>query len=156
MSQPTWFRRCVRLWSCDSFVESNIVAVGPQSCPPSCDTPSIAIQIVPPSYYDANDGTAILTLWGNQPTYTISWPDGSTATVHEILAAGQWALNITDANGCTFVHDLLVEAPDSLQVQVTTTASPCGQNDGDLDAWAIQVAHNPISTNGVLAPAKVT
>jgi len=49
----------------------------------------------------AGDGTASVTVSGGEPPYSYEWSDGQTTATATGLAAGEYTVTVTDANGCT-------------------------------------------------------
>lgn len=47
------------------------------------------------------DGTATVTASGGEPPYSYEWSDGQTTATATGLAAGEYTVTVTDANGCT-------------------------------------------------------
>ncbi len=88
-----------------------------------------------------SNGSINLTVAGGNPAYTFSWtgPGGFTATTEDItnLAAGAYAVTITDANSCTGpMLNFNVTAPPQLTGNpIITMPLECfGDNDGQINA----------------------
>ncbi|TAK46415.1 MAG: T9SS type A sorting domain-containing protein [Saprospiraceae bacterium] len=58
----------------------------------------------------ANDGTATAQPNGGNPPYEYLWSDGQTAQTATGLAPGDYTVVVTDANGCTAVESVTIEA----------------------------------------------
>lgn len=83
-----------------------------------------------------NTGTATLTVTGGTAPFTYAWSHGlntTNATVSN-LAAGNYVVVVTDANGCTAIApvSLSISQPSALVLSDagTTNVSCYGQNDG--------------------------
>lgn len=93
---------------------------------------------------DANDGTATATAQGGMPAYAYIWSNGAISQTISGLAPGIYSVSVTDANGCTAVQTVTVNAFNcSINVSLSSDDVTCfGQADGSAMA----------SVNGALAP----
>ena len=85
-----------------------------------------------------NNGAIDLTVTGGVGTLTYAWtgPGGFTATTEDItaLAAGNYDVTITDANGCTLTATIAVGNVNSTLAQThVTTDATCANNNGAID-----------------------
>ena len=72
------------------------------------------------------DGQAELTVSGGTPPYTYAWNDGGAAAASRAdLAAGDYTVTVTDANGCSQTAMLSVTAPTALQIEFETEPTLC-------------------------------
>ena len=70
------------------------------------------------------DGSATVTVSGGTFPYTYLWsPVGGNGATASNLGAGNYTVDITDANGCTTTATATVAQPDTLAVNVTGTGS---------------------------------
>ncbi|MEM8906289.1 MAG: gliding motility-associated C-terminal domain-containing protein, partial [Bacteroidota bacterium] len=84
-----------------------------------------------PATCDLADGTATLT----PADFTYTWEDNFTGNERDDLAAGFYAVTVTDPDqpDCQDIVTVLVEAANPLEVEVQINALPdCGQNNGSV------------------------
>ena len=80
-----------------------------------------------------NNGAASIIASGGNGTYTYKWSTGATSATVAALAAGNYTLTVTDANGCNAVAPYVIGASSS-PVVMATVASPvlCKGNTGSV------------------------
>ena len=80
----------------------------------------------PPCFGDAG-GQALASVSGGTPGYTITWDGlpGSDDPLRENMAAGTYAVTITDTNNCILNDAVTLGQPPALELDLTTTAAPC-------------------------------
>ncbi|HXB39718.1 MAG TPA: PKD domain-containing protein [Bacteroidia bacterium] len=85
-----------------------------------------------------NSGSATATVSGGTGPYTYSWsPSGGNAATASVLSAGNYTVNITDANGCIKTSSIVITQPSALTVSTATTSVSCnGGNNGSAAATA--------------------
>lgn len=85
-----------------------------------------------------NDGSATVTVNSGTAPYTYSWsPSGSTSQIATGLPAGNYSVNVIDANGCVTTDNVTVNEPSPVIVQVTSNPTFCsGSSDGSTSASA--------------------
>ena len=85
----------------------------------------------------ASDGSLDAGIAGGTPGYTYFWsgPNGFTSGQLQLtgLAAGQYCLNITDANGCNAEECITLTEPQPLAATATTQPANCGALIGSID-----------------------
>jgi gliding motility-associated-like protein len=96
---------------------------------------------------DFMNGSIGVTPTGGTPPFEFLWDDGSTGSVRGAIAAGDYAVTITDGNGCQLDTLLTLDNPDSIQVNVSSIVgvSCFGDNDGS----ALAVASGGTVNNGI-------
>ncbi|WP_211226578.1 SprB repeat-containing protein, partial [Pedobacter glucosidilyticus] len=82
--------------------------------------------------FGGNNGAIDLTPTGGTGPYTFVWSGGgSTSEDRTGLSAGNYSVNITDANGCTGIVNVSVTQPTALLASITIEANPsCGNSNG--------------------------
>lgn len=79
---------------------------------------------------DAN-GTASVSVTGGLAPYILLWDSGKTGPSIGSLAAGTYAVSITDFNGCLLVQSVTVQSPAAINAAPTSTNVSCfGGNNG--------------------------
>jgi len=91
-----------------------------------------------PSSCTAATGTATLSINGGQAPYTVTWStypaqSGTTATA---LAAGSYAFQVTDANGCTRTGVAIVPPVNTVNASVVTSNATCLASNGSISITA--------------------
>ncbi len=66
------------------------------------------------SRFGATDGAATVEVMGGTAPYTYAWSNGSTAQDATALPGGNSSVLVTDANGCTCMHDTLLVEPSMI------------------------------------------
>ena len=86
------------------------------------------------SCFGGNDGTITLSISGGSSPYSVVWENQETTQNLTGLAAGSYAVTITDDNGCTYSSSYLVSEPNELMVSgLTTNPTAYGNADGTID-----------------------
>ena len=86
----------------------------------------------------ASDGTASSTVSGGTPPYTFAWSNGETTAAVANLAAGQYSLTLTDANGCNARESVTIAAgPSPLVLTMGMTEITCF---GDIGTASVSVS----------------
>jgi len=88
------------------------------------------------SCHGANDGSITASIAGGTPGHALSWtgPNGfvSTDSVLTNLVPGDYCLNVTDANGCTFQTCVTIAQPALLSANGSAQPAACGQSVGTV------------------------
>ena len=90
-----------------------IVYVGPLAV--------LAVQVTPPSCFDAADGAVQVIAGGGVPPYryNLNGEDFQTENTFLNLPSGEYTLTLLDKNDSTLTHTFHIEAPPPLQVSAT-------------------------------------
>jgi gliding motility-associated-like protein len=99
------------------------------------------IQVVPTieavaCFGDATGGISI-NVSGGTPEYSYSWSFGgeqvSTQENLTDVVAGEYSLEITDANNCIFTETYSIDQPDPINIEATIIAPDCGASNGEIN-----------------------
>ena len=119
---------------CTAMVTQEILFVpGPQI--------TIIDQMAPSCGVD--DGFIDAFISGGTEPYTVEWEhNGDASTLQINLGAGDYTINVTDANGCTASETIVLTAPPGVEAEISNvTPELCGQADGTISI-------NVITTSG--------
>jgi len=84
-----------------------------------------------------NDGTAVATASGGAPVLTYTWSSGSTTATANNLAAGNYVLTVTDANGCVITNTVTINSTSGpTAVASVGTSIKCNGQTGSIIAAA--------------------
>lgn len=100
----------------------------------------IGAQMVPVSCYGKEDGEIAISISGGEAPYQVSWLDDPRlqTTARNNLPAGEYAVTITDEQGCTKEESMLVQSPPFNKVcgiYIPTAFTPNG--DGVNDYFSV-------------------
>lgn len=77
--------------------------------------------------FGGNTGSASVNVTGGVATYTYSWSSGGSGSTESNLTAGNYTVNVTDANGCTHTNTVQVNEPAAITSSVSSqTDVTCG------------------------------
>jgi len=100
-------------------------------------------------------GQIQVTPTGGTAPYTYAWSNGSNQEDQGGLFAGDYALTITDSQGCTFSGNYTVAEPEALSIQFDVAPTSCfGAADGRIKAVVTggQAPYNFVWSNGGTTP----
>jgi len=89
------------------------------------------------SCYGGNTGAVTITVSGGNVPYSFNWNNGATTSSVQNLNAGVYSVTVTDFNGCTAIHSVIIEEPQySLSYNQSTLnhVSCLGGTDGSFTA----------------------
>lgn len=94
---------------------------------------SVDTEIIEPSCYNEATGSIMTTPTGGMPPYTFFWNTGDTTVQLTDLAAGIYALTVTDDVGCSFDSVFVLNTPEVLVVDLSNINNPsCSESDNGL------------------------
>ncbi|MEO6758081.1 MAG: SprB repeat-containing protein, partial [Saprospiraceae bacterium] len=76
--------------------------------------------------FGANNGFIHVAAMTGTPPYTYHWNNGATTQNLFNLAPGNYSVTVTDANGCTNLHTVVITQPPQLVIGMTMTNALCG------------------------------
>jgi len=86
---------------------------------------SVNIEAIDPTCNELNDGFATALPEGGTPSYSYQWSDGSSTQTAFNLAAGNYNLTVTDANGCTATATTSLTDPAPILADISTEDVIC-------------------------------
>ncbi|MBW8050712.1 MAG: T9SS type A sorting domain-containing protein [Cytophagales bacterium] len=86
------------------------------------------------SCFGGSDGSVDLTVTGGTSPYSYIWEHGATTEDLTNIPAGNYAVTVTDVNGCITTNSITVTEPLQLTSSIIVTDVSCnGSNDGSAD-----------------------
>ncbi|MBM3164950.1 MAG: gliding motility-associated C-terminal domain-containing protein, partial [Bacteroidetes bacterium] len=81
-----------------------------------------------------SNGTATITINGGTAPYLFAWNNGATTASITNLAAGNYSVTVTDANGCVVTDNVTITQPSSILATVNSVNITCnGLNNGSAN-----------------------
>jgi gliding motility-associated-like protein len=94
------------------------------------------------------NGSIDITATGGSGNFTYSWNNQQTANTATNLTAGQYAVTVTDAKGCTSVLDhIIITHPAALVVDANITNAACGITNGGAIDVTVSGGNSPYQYN---------
>ncbi len=85
------------------------------------------------SCYEAGTGEVTASATGGTPGYTFAWSNGQNTALATGLAATEYTVTVTDAQGCATEQTIVPEQYDPIQITVSVNIPTCnGYADGAL------------------------
>ena len=98
----------------------------------------LALNAMDLSCNNGSNGSVSSTVSGGVGPYSYLWSNGSTSASLSNIAAGQYSLTVTDANGCKKLAGVTVAQPDQLVLSTSTVNVDCsGGADGQASVVAV-------------------
>lgn len=86
---------------------------------------------------DSCNGTGTVTISSGTAPYTITWPFGEGEATEDSLCAGNYNVQVEDAEGCISDISLTVNEPSKISLSLDATEASCnGSSDGTATATA--------------------
>ena len=90
-----------------------------------------------PECFDMPTGSIAATVTGGTASYTYAWSNGQNTDNNIGLAQGNYALTVTDANGCTITDDVMLTEPPEIVLSLSTSLVNCNETcDGSASVAA--------------------
>lgn len=83
-----------------------------------------------------SNGSVTVTGGGGTGAYSVLWEDNSSDNPRNLLASGNYAFTLTDANNCFISQPVSLDQPDSLKIVLTATPTGCGVSTGTAQVVA--------------------
>jgi gliding motility-associated-like protein len=77
-----------------------------------------------------------VSVTGGSPSYNYAWSSGGNATTENNLAAGNYTVTVTDANGCTTTAVATITQPPAIILTPSSIQATCGQSNGTVSVSA--------------------
>jgi gliding motility-associated-like protein len=85
--------------------------------------------------YGGDSGSAFVTANGGSVPYSFAWsPTGGNAATASNLAAGNYSVTITDANGCSIIRTVTITQPAALSLTVSPSVTICINQSANISA----------------------
>ncbi len=99
--------------------------------------PTITVSaLTPVRCFGEASGQISVAVDGGVPPYLFGWSTGPGSATLSDLPAGNYALTVTDAKGCTSSLEFLVETPAPLEISQQIRPDTCGQSTGSISLAA--------------------
>ena len=111
-------------------VDSVVTMNGPDSL-------TVSVLATMPSCFGDSDGAALAVVEGGTPDYSVVWSGDVEPTIAPSitgLGTGEYTVTATDASGCMADVAFILQEPDPLVLDATTTPVGCAGADGTLTA----------------------
>jgi hypothetical protein len=89
-----------------------------------------AVATQQPSCFGSTNGAAAANGFFGNGSYTYAWSNGQTTSTITGLAAGEYFVTVTDAQGCTTDASVQLTEPDAMQASAVAPEIPCNQTTG--------------------------
>ncbi len=90
--------------------------------------------VTPVRCFGENNGQIAVDITSGRPPYTFMWSSGPGNNLLPDVLAGNYALTVSDAIGCSLTAVFSVPEPPLLEVALQAAADTCGQKTGALHA----------------------
>ena len=91
------------------------------------EVPVITETVTDPSACATADGTILTSVSGGFPPYSYSWSNGQTDPNISGLAAGPYAVTVTDGNGCSSTETYALNDPGAQPVTLASSEDPTNE-----------------------------
>jgi hypothetical protein len=94
---------------------------------------------------NSSDGTATAIVSGGTPPYNYAWSNGMTSASISALAAGNYALTVTDDAGCEAFIEFEIAAPPALAIGFSINDNICDDDDNGAISVTVEGGTPPYS-----------
>ncbi|MEM6964889.1 MAG: T9SS type A sorting domain-containing protein [Bacteroidota bacterium] len=104
----------------------------------SPDSIEIMASIADVSCFGGDDGWIDPTISGGNGGFTFVWNNANQELINSNLLAGNYALSVTDSEGCSQSMDFVISEPNEIIITPTVTEVSCYDGaDGAVDLWVV-------------------
>lgn len=105
--------------------------------------------------HGGSSGMASANVMGGTPPYQYAWSTAATTPNISGLSAANYALTVTDANGCTVQQSVQIQQPNPINIQLVPTSATCATSTDGAIASQVTGGTSPFSyawSNGATTP----
>ncbi len=120
ITKTSYYIRRAKVKFCTEYEYANVVKVT------LTNGVKITMSKTDPSCFEANNGSATVTITQGTPTFMINWSNQLNMVKTIInLGGGMYMVTVTDANGCTAKGLVTLDEPTEIEIKGTTSAEKC-------------------------------
>ena len=93
--------------------------------------------------YGGTTGSADVTVTGGTNPYSFLWSNGNTTNSASGLAAGNYAVTVTDNHNCTSSTNVSIVQPNQIQISTSSQDASPGQSNGSASVTSVSGAASP-------------
>ena len=113
----------------EGCTDTAVVTVG------TSESPTVTVSSVDTSCGEQN-GSVSASATGGVGGYTYEWNTGESGSDVSNLSVGTYTVTVTDAAGCTDVDSVAVGSSESPTLNVSSSNTTCGENNGSASVIA--------------------
>jgi len=108
--------------------------------------------------FDSSNGTGTVDIMGGNPPFEFLWDNSEDTNPAVGLNPGTHYVSITDNQGCTKIDSVMINAPDSLEINFMVDSTSCFDNLDGVISWEVVGGVGPYLTriNGVTVISPLT
>lgn len=110
----------------------------------SCDNFTANVSFTNESFYQANDGSALVTAAGGTSPYSYNWSNGATTNSMANLAPNSYTVEVIDNLGCAFTETVNIEAINCSNISTTINTTDESYNNTN-DGTALALVSNGVT-----------
>lgn len=89
------------------------------------------------------DGAATVTASGGVGPYTYAWSSGGSDVDEDNLCAGTYSVTVTDANGCSTVESVTINAPSQINLTISKNDATCSSGTNGSASVSVSGGNSP-------------